>query len=487
MVRAQTCYVTSCARLLSLASACVLASLACNQPHTTSERSIQAREPNVLLLVLDTLRADRLHAVRDGVDVMPQLRELASQSVAFTHATSPSSWTKPAMASLFTGLYPDAHHVMFSADPASPERATADVLSSELETLAEFLSKAGYQTAAIQTNANLIEEFGFRQGFDVFEFYPGAAAGDITKRAIEMSMEMTGPYLLYVHYMDPHMPYTPPAEYRELFGKPPALTEADAIAFDNIMRYLVDYIDWKVGLKTERAYEELSIAGKQEFQTLYDAAVRYLDEELAKLTEHIRTSFPNTLIVILSDHGEHFWEHGLMGHGLTLYNEELRVPLLISGPRIAPSVVQTPVNTINILPTIAAYLDLPASPQWQATQDLLRNPEATPVFSRTLGSYPSLGVDASAVEIYPHKLIQNERRPAELYDLGTDPVEQSNVITASPDEAQALKQLLEHHAHETRARGEQFLPPPKAMLDQQMIDILTGQGYFGDGGEEIPE
>src|SRR5690606_30515824 len=132
-------------------------------------------KPNLLVIVIDTLRADRIEAVRAGAEVMPRLKAFASGGRMFTHAVSPASWTRPAMASLFTGVYPEAHHVIFSADPAKPNEPTADSLSLQFETLAEFMQGAGYRTAGVQTNANLIESFGFAQGFDTYEYHTGVS------------------------------------------------------------------------------------------------------------------------------------------------------------------------------------------------------------------------------------------------------------------------------------------------------------------------
>lgn len=464
----------------------LFSSVSCGSRLSEAPPSTETSRPNVLFILVDTLRADRLQAMRNGVEVMPELSTLAASSRSFAHAVSPCSWTRPAMASLFTGLYPDAHHVMFSADPATPDVPTADSVSPQIELMAEYLDKAGYATGAVQTNANLMEEYGFARGYDVYDDYSGASAVDVTNRAVEVAGELEPPFLLYAHYMDVHLPYTMRPEYRDVFGEPPALSESDRRGLDAPIEYLYDYIELKLGIDSERSFEELSEAAKQELQVRYDAAVRYTDEHVGRLIDTIRREYPNTLVIVLSDHGEHFWEHGLLGHGLTLYEEEIRVPFIISGPGIEPAKVDEPVGTINLLPTIAAYLDLPPSPQWQATTNLLDNLAPTPLFSRTQGPYPSLNVDAHAALTFPDKLIRNGAGSNELYDLHEDPHERSDIYGQDQPGSRELTKLLEEHVRATRAYGENYPAAPKAVLDAASIERLRGIGY-GASDEETVE
>lgn len=391
------------------------------------------------------------------------------------------------MASLFTGIYPEGHHVLYSADPMTPSNPTADVLGDDFVTLAEMLNDAGYSTAAIQTNGNLVGEFGYAQGFDTYEYMPGETAAAVTSRALEvLDSPQEVPRFLYVHYMDPHMPYAPPESIRALFGARPQLSESETAALqsENQIPYLQDYVHWKLGLEAERAHEELSPQAKEELETLYDSCIRFLDQELRRLLDRVEEAHPNTLVIVLSDHGEHFWEHGLMGHGLTLYEEEIRVPLLIRGPGIAPDEIVAPVSTIHLMPTVAHYLGLPELPQWQATQNLLAAVSEQPSFGRTFGSYPSLRVDAAMVRQSQNKLIQMSTQ-AELYDVHADPGETRDLKDDNASTLDALSSLLAEHAHATEELGKRYKQQPK-VVDQQTLDVLKDMGYFG-GNEEVDE
>ena len=190
-----------------------------------------AASPNVLLIVVDTLRADRIDAARNGVPVMPKISAWAKESWNYQYCVTPSTWTKPSMVSMFTSLYPEVHRVLFGVHDTivADQPAESDAIPDSLMTLATYLKSSGYQTAAIQTNPNLGENFGFHQGFDTYFFspYPAFTGDKVTKKALVTLDELKPPFFFYVHYMDPHAPYNPPEPHRTAFGPEPALPESD--------------------------------------------------------------------------------------------------------------------------------------------------------------------------------------------------------------------------------------------------------------------
>lgn len=437
----------------------------------------RATGPNVVLIVLDALRADRVEAERGGVPVMPHLAQFAQESAYYPNAVTQCTWTRPSMATLFTSLHVDTHQVYFSTDPNDPAQPKSDALPAALETMASYLRARGYGTAAVQTNVNLIEEFGFAAGFDRYVYKENAPANEVTAAALELLKAEPGPFFLYAHYIDPHLPYDPPEPYRRMFGWPPPLNPEELAVATDFLDYFWDTCDVLIGRKAARELPPLSAAGEEAVRTLYDGEARFVDEEAYRLLEHIRARFPNTIVIITADHGEHFWDHGYLGHGLTLYEEELRVPLALSGPGVEPGRDTAPVGLIDLLPTVAALLGLPAQPQWQGRSFRGAPPEPLRAYSFTRGPWTGCNTYREMVREGEMKLILDRRTDGvELYDMAADPLERHNLAAERPEEAQALRATLEAHrerciqARRGGAAASVALPP-------EVRDQLRGLGY----------
>jgi len=450
-------------------------------------------KPNVVLIVADSLRADRLGAERNGVPIMPNLTALAKESVVFSNATTSCTCTKPAMTSIFTSLHVDTHQVYFNGTPEQ-----SDVLPESLETMAVYLKKtAGYTTTGIQTNANLLESLGFAQGFDRYEFLPNTPDADVvTARAIEEADNSTEPFFLYVHYMDTHWPYLPPDKYREIFGWPPAIDKAELKTVLDFNEYRAAWCQFKAGLSQHRP-EPLSQAAQEAVKTLYDGEAHFFDEEVAKLVAHLRTLYPNTYIIFLADHGEHLWDHDYLSHGLTLYEEETHVPFVIWGPGIESRQVLRNVQTMDLLPTLANLLDAEPNPTWQGTNlfgapttipfalasrveavtGTLDNTKA-PVFSRTRWLSPKHNTNLEMVKLGNLKLIWNFRNEtAELYDLERDPKANNNLVEERPEVVTVLKALLDKNL-ERNVRARKERGSKNIQLDPEAIEQLRALGYL---------
>lgn len=437
-----------------------------------------ATPPNVVFIVLDALRADRIDAVRNGEPVMPHLARFGTENVRFTRAYSPSSWTRPAMASIMTSLYVDAHQVNFGPGAHTGPDAPNDMLPKSAETLGQFLKKAGYATSAVQTNANCTRALGFAEGYDRYEELGSVGAKAVTDQALAQLALAKAPFLMYVHYIDPHIPYQPPEAYRERFGFPPALSQEELKTVTNFMDYFWDHVDVYRGVKSQRDFAELSPEAKEAVRTLYDGEARFVDDELARFLSTLRQERPNTIIVICADHGEHFWDHGCLGHGLTLYGEETAVPLFISAPGMAPKTIDTVTNTIGIVPTIASLLHLAPNPKWQGT-DIFATEKAQPAFSRSRGSWPICSrSDLGSVVDGSLKLIMgNTSGVTELYDLTADPHEQHNIAADRPADTERLKGLLARHL-QSNIQARTAASAQSAPLDAATADQLKALGYM---------
>lgn len=312
------------------ALACLLAlTFGCGRP----------RPPNLLIVVVDTLRADRLGSAGNPDGLTPFLDDLAKTGVRFDNAFAASSWTVPSVASLFTSRFPTQHRVT----------SYESVLADDEVTLVEQLQGQGFVSAGFTANPRLTASFGYAQGFDAWQVVgkAGKARGPEVRAAClgwldgTRSSRPDAPIALYVHLMEPHAPYNPPAGIRSRVAP-----GASAHAIRTANRKLIPPPLFGDTV-TDR---ELAL-----LQQLYDGEVAAADDELralfGALTE--RGFLERAVVVVTADHGEEFREHDVIGHGYTLYDSGLRVPLLLSwpgGPR--DEVVDEPVSLVDLAPTL---------------------------------------------------------------------------------------------------------------------------------------
>lgn len=436
--------------------------------------------PNILLVVADTLRADRVHADRGGKPVMPALAALARRGVDFRHAYSPSSWTKPSMASILGGLHPETHGVILSAETEGLDQPASDMVPENAPMIAAHLAEHGYSSFAFQTNANCTEQLGFARGFTHgYAFANGARAEHVADRVLAQAATMAPPFFLYAHFFDPHAPYDPPETHREIFGPLPELPEAEAatLAPAGFMPYYLDTIETALGIRPERALPPLSPAGREAVRQLYDAECRYLDDHLARLVDTVLRQSPNTVVVIVSDHGEEFWEHASLGHGVTLFEEQARVPLIVLAPGLAPAAPPHPVGAVGVAPTIAALAGLPPHPAWQGGN--LVGAASAPVPMMTHGSWSRLQIDLAAIVDGPHKYIADDHCGREhLFDLEADPGETANLADALPEVAARLRGALRAHEAAAEAAAAAY-PRVRAAALESDLEELRALGYLG--------
>lgn len=437
---------------------------------------VKAQE-NVVLVILDAWREDCLDAIRDGIPLMPFLSNFPA--TRFRNASSAASWTRPSMSSIFTGIHVNTHQAHNFSRPV-PESA---------ETIGEYMKSAGYATLAIQTNGVASADQGFGQGFDQFIFSAFAPADWVGDTALSLVEGTTGPFFLFLHYNQPHIPYFPPPAYRILMDYPPAgLIPYEQAVAEDIGPYQVDYLRYYLGLQPSLAYEPLSALGKDAIRSLYDGEVRFTDDELEVLFTSLLEDYPNTIIIVTADHGEHFWEHYSVGHATTVYEELIHVPLLIYVPGSPASSVDTLVSTVDLLPTIANLLGLPSRIQWEGMDMFgVRSPDG-PVYTNAKYE-PDWLINLEAIRWGNMKLIRNYTTGAvELYDLSSDPNEMVNLADSQPSSCQMMTTMLHQHLLDNaRAHGpdSSIIPFPSKTERGTTVYLTAPDGighiWFRDG------
>lgn len=431
---------------------------------------------NVLLVLFDTLRADHTQPYGTQVET-PHIAALAARGTTFLEAYSNASWTAPSVTSLLTSLYPSAHGV--EGSPAlHEEQRSVTRLHPSLPYLPEILREQGYATLGTFGNSMFSPDFGYGRGFDrvfayardaaYFETFatPDARADHLWDEAIAPFLGETTerPFFVFVHELDPHSPYEPPPLFCERYcaGEKGDLDPFTIFQQQNERRAPLEP-------------EQLEYLASR-----YDGEVAAMDRFLGRLLERLaeRPGAERTLVVFTSDHGEGFAEHGSLGHGDSLFDELLRVPLVFSLPGVvaADHRVRGPVELVDVPPTILDLLGVkpPSVAQGRSRLAELAGWEtpvvATPVFARSQ-LYRMYSRDS--VRLGRWKLIRRNRsdshrrrRTHELYDLERDPDERENRWADEPIVGATLSQLLRWRRHvdeslrpETTVIRIQDLPP----------------------------
>jgi arylsulfatase A-like enzyme len=425
-----------------------------------------AGTPDVILVSLDTTRADRLSTYGYERDTSPNLTRLAADGELYRNARSPAGWTLPAHASMMTGLFPHTHGATLAGGFLGGESVdgrlqVAHPLKASAVTLAEVLRDRGYRTGAFVANFSyLYRDYGLAQGFGTYEDAPGLllrvrppvvrlgrqfvasfcvkpfrTARSINASAIGWldAQPADRPVFLFVNYMEPHQPWmAEPPHDRWAHG----LTRGRELARKNLYTHAVGPID----------ADTTAFIGAH-----YDGQVAAMDEALGELVTALRARgrYENALVVVAGDHGELLGEHGQMGHmGRMLYEPLLRVPLVVKHPGTGPrGVVDTPVQLVDLMPTIveAAGASLPEGLEGTRLADVARPPFAeegiNPFLVRRYGDV----YDRSIQVLYDgdYKLIVTSRGERLLFDLGTDPHERVDLAGREPARVQELSQRLE--------------------------------------------
>ncbi|MBN2405912.1 MAG: sulfatase [Coriobacteriia bacterium] len=325
--------------LKGVPEACVPPPQRVRLPLASYEKREQPRPPDVFIYVIDALRADHLGCYGYGRNTSPNIDEFTAHATLYHHAHTPATWTRPAMASTLSGLYPSVHGAVHMGD----QLAEWPVL------LPEILRDAGYVTRCLTANANVTAECGFDQGYTEFKHVPYAPATLLTEmmgRRLRQE-EPDQPVFALLHTMEPHAPYTPPAEHRSLFDRGiEAAVDGSADALNSLSYVRPEWSDVDV----------------QHLLDLYDAEIYEADSAFGAFLDMLKSTdrYDHSLIILMSDHGESFGEHDTRAHGFDLNRETMGVMLVVKYPgrRQAGTRIPQPASLIDVLPTALAQVGL---------------------------------------------------------------------------------------------------------------------------------
>jgi len=419
--------------------------------------------PNVVIFLIDTVRADHVSAYGYRRETWPNFDRFAADNVLFANAYAPSPWTRPSVTSIFTGAYPQTHDV----------QKRQDVLADDFDTLAEVLRARGYATAMLNTNPHITEAFNLPQGFErIVEVMPnpdelkdGNRADVVARHLDQLAPTLVEPFFLYVHVIDPHYPYDPPREHLEALG-----------------------------IKAQRPNS----------LTRYDGELRAVDHHINTMMELLERHgrWQRTIAVVTSDHGDEFHDHDNIGHGKTLYQEVVKVPMALRLPTslrggLGPTEegagyprprIEHNVSLVDLMPTLLELLEIeaPTDLDGESLVPLLRGEDPPRLARRPL--YFSVAKERASqagVLIGQTKLIfDRSSKRRELYRLDLDPREQ----TPDPRGDAALRELRQELERLLRAFEASIEPGLHLELaseddredSQRLLVTLETDGRFVD-------
>jgi len=465
-----------------------------NESNKNEIKNAPIGKPNIILITMDATRSDHLSCYGYERLTTPNLDKFSREGLLFKNAYATDSWTLPSHASIFTGKYPSRHGAHYNSEAIvrylSEAKAGKKIdiekifwncfpsLSKENHTLAEVLSEKGYRTAGVIGGVFCSSIYGFGQGFDYYNenflnvesdikffliyqvinsfsplfdisarygYYSKRLGSHLNKVAFQWLEKNHGnPFFLFIHYVDTHNPYLPPPPYNEYFG----MVDKRIIRKHNPKGEL-NYITAEGSIACAVTTGDPQFAPEKELLvSQYDGEIRYLDHCLGLLFEKLKTLniYENTLIIITSDHGEAFGEHALLFHDRVLYEEVLRVPLIIKYPYSSRrGVIEKQVSLVDLFPTILSLLNYPippgidGEPIEDSNHPIIAENHIRSAFQDTEKRFRR---DLKTIYQGKYKYIWASNGLHELYDLEKDPREKENLIARLPRKAEAMEEIL---------------------------------------------
>lgn len=467
----------------------------------------RVKRPNVILVSIDTLRADHLSCYGYERETSPFLDSLARKGIRFQEMIVQANWTLPSHVSMLTSLYPAVHGVLRDTDKMGPL----------LNTMSEMLKSAGYSTAAFTDGGVMSADFGFGQGFDLYDDH--SKGRDKNKRALHWIGEhRKRPFFLFYHTYEVHFPYVHHPKPRAFMSEAEMKTLAArinagdyALTDEEFEKAVLSWCTVKGFYRMiepgalERLKSEMRRFFKERWPRMasfdeslrylvdaYDGGITHFDARLKGLWELMckMGMDKNTVLIITSDHGESFLEHGDLGHPELLYEEIVRVPLIVAGPMLPRegATVRRQVMSIDILPTVLDLLKLKPDPhlQGESLMPLISGAESS-------GPRPAYAdaLEIDAVRTGAWKFIRKAEGNAdgkpplahvpELFNLEKDPGEKTDLSNQdAPTREMLEKQLLEWRAENKRLKSQLGLDKAaeKVTLDKKTVDELRALGYL---------
>jgi len=420
--------------------------------------------PNVLLVVVDTLRADHTAVSAPASTTTPALRDtLMADGVSFPRVYANAPWTLPSIASLLTSRYPSSLQVHDMDSRLAPTWPT----------MAEFLANRGYRTGGIISHIFLQKEYGLGQGFDRYDEevidrrhfnHFTVTSQAVTRKAVRfIGDNRRQPFFLFLHYFDPHQSY---------FDHDKSFPYHGAFRWGTPLEEMVRRV-----ARGEFADEDIRY-----LTHCYDSEIRFVDRHVGRVVQELKRQgiYDQTLVIFVSDHGEEFVERDFLGHGTSLYDEQLRVPLVVKPPadyRVPPeSQPMRAVSNLDILPTVFDVLGMPVDPRWEGTSVFSGITRRRDIFAELRKTQFGMKRDRLCLVRWPWKLIRDVANSShELYHLEDDPGERCDVSGLQADVRRRLEAALE--AWIASHRGETG-ETPKARLSDEERRRLKSLGYF---------
>jgi arylsulfatase A-like enzyme len=460
-----------------VATLVVAASFGCSrQTDLRPAAAATADRPSILVVVVDAMRADRLGCYGHDRPTTPEIDRVAADpdSVLFRRHYVQASWTKPSTASLFTGLYPFQHGVLDGHTPSeggTSRQFTTQILDRQFNTVAESFKAAGFRTFGVVKSHHLVPEYGFAQGFDKY-VSPKDLGGDRGRvdAALRLARKARGPFFAYLHLAGVHHPFRPRTRHPEIMAE-------YGFPYDEISRRQVG-INFR-NASIEQGIEDGEITLEPDdvrfLSVIYDAELRHVDERaIGPLINGLEEMalYDNLLLIISADHGEELYDHAGYAHGHALWDEVIRVPMIVKYPKGQkpegmPREVDDVTQSIDLLPSLLAFFGE-------------RPPSELPGFDTLGGQSPGFAYSERREEwtlvTDPYKLIDGDDGPR-LFNTSTDPTEHDDLADALPEvvtrlraEAEALRQASAIGAHDAASI--------EVELDEESIEALRSLGYL---------
>jgi len=384
---------------------------------------------NVIVYLIDTLRADKLQAVNPRSRVLtPGLARFVETAAVMAGAHTQENWTKPSVATLLSSLFPWQHQAI----------TTEAVVPNDVELLPETLSARGFHTGAFIANGYVSDRFGFRQGWTSYRNYVREGRRNVAQYVAADVLEWLDqrpqekPFFLYVHTIDPHVPYKPPRQFLEMY---------DATPYSGVVNFASDN---ELLEKIKAGRIPLNARDKVHLEALYDGEISYHDVHFNSILDGLarRNLADDTMVIIVADHGEEFWDHGSVGHGHSVYEELLHIPMIVRLPGTTATAlrVEDAVGLVDVMPTVLEALGqpLPDGLAGQSFLPLLRGETADAPRTAVSGFMEGWRTVVSG----RYKLIHRTLERQMLYDLSRDPHEQTDLGPEHPIGVRYLRGML---------------------------------------------
>lgn len=431
-------------------------------------RRERGKRPNIILIVIDTLRTDHVGCYGYQRNITPNIDRLAQEGILFKNAISAAPWTLPSIASILTSQYPSVLGV----------RDKLTVLDRRFPLLPKVLKQYNYTTHGIFAAGNLLPQLGFGRGFD--DYYDrrsrrrgaGIVSPDVTREAVSLLRKShKQPFFLFLHYFDPHYNY--------------------------ILHKQYDYYpDYRGKVKSNHSIidlwhklHELSEDDVRYLLALYDSEITFTDEYIEKFLDELKKQgfYEDSVIIVTADHGEEFLERGWLGHAITLHEELLHVPLIMKLPGYGARVIDSPVGLIDIVPTIYQYMGLkmPDGLEGRAL-DISRGDSiaSRPIFSETFSSQGRRPnpkpVAFRSMVLGNWKFIYDEIRDSEqVYNLSEDPHERNDLSGQHSEQNKMLRQLLSKWLNYVKTKQKVGpVPDESELFTPEQREQLESLGYL---------